>query len=46
MGKFLQISMALDLCQNFVSGLCLKYLLTNFLQTLYRNSYKEGVVWD
>ena len=38
--------MALDLRKNFVSGLFLEHLLTDFLQTLYRSSYQEGVVWD
>ena len=32
--------------QRFVSGLYLEHLLTDFLQTLYRSSYQEGVVWD
>ena len=32
--------------QRFVSGLYLEHLWTNFLQTLYRSSYQEGVVWD
>ena len=27
-------------------GLYLEHLLTNFLQTLYRSSYQDGVVWD
>ena len=31
--------MALDLRNNFVSGLHLEHLLTNFLQTLNRSSY-------
>ena len=38
--------MALDLHQNFVAELYLEHLLTDFLQTLYRSSYQEGVVWD
>ena len=38
--------MALDLRLNFISGLYLEHLLTNFLETLYRSSYKEEVVWD
>ena len=47
--------MALDLRESlvsrlyldhFVSGLYLDHLLTNILQTLYRSSYQEGVVWD
>ena len=29
----------------FVSALYLA-LFTNFLQTLYRSSYRKGVVWD
>ena len=33
-------------CPSVVSGLYLEHLLTDFLQTLYRSSYKEGVVWD
>ena len=36
--------MALDLYQNFVSRFYLEHLLTNFLQTLYKSSYQEGVV--
>ena len=31
--------MALDLCDNFVSGLYLERLLTNLFQSLYRSSY-------
>ena len=37
---------ALDLHLNFVSGFYLEHLLTDFLQTLNRSSYQEGVVWD
>ena len=45
MGKFHQISrvMALDLRENFVSGLYLEHLLTNFLKTVL-DSYQVGVV--
>ena len=39
-------SICLSVHQRFVSGLYLEHLLTNFLQTLYRSSYQEGVVWD
>ena len=48
MGKFCQIStvMALDLRQNSVFRLYLEHLLTNFLHTLYRSLYREGVIWD
>ena len=39
-------SVRLSVRQRFVSGLYLEQLLTDFLQTLYRSSYQEGVVWD
>ena len=43
-------SVRLSVCpsvrQRFVSGLYLEHSLTDFLQTLYRSSYQEGVVWD
>ena len=39
-------SVCLSIRQRFVSGLYLEYLSTDFLQTLYRSSYQEGVVWD
>ena len=48
MGKFRQISTELwplIYVKIFVSGLYLEHL-TDFLQTLYRSSYQEGVVWD
>ena len=48
MGKFRQISTELwplIYLKNFVSGLFLEHLLTDFLQTLYRRSYQIGVVW-
>ena len=32
--------------QHFIYGLYLEHLLTNFLQTLYRSLYQEGVVLD
>ena len=45
-----RLSVRLSVCpsvrQRFVSGLYLEYSLTDFLQTLYRSSYQEGVVWD
>ena len=44
------LSVHLSVCpsvrQRFVSGLYLEHSLTDFLQTLYRSSYQEGVVWD
>ena len=49
MGKFRGISTELwplIYVKIFVSGLYLEHLLTDFLQTLYRSSYQEGVVWD
>ena len=39
-------SVCLSVRQRFVSGLYLEHLLTDFLQTLYRSLYQEGVVWD
>ena len=39
MGKFRQIKTELW-------PLIYVNLLTNFLQTLYRSSYQDGVVWD
>ena len=39
-------SLRLSVRQRFVSGLYLEHLLTDFLQTLYRSLYQEGVVWD
>ena len=39
-------SVRLSVRQRFVSGLYLEHLLTDFLQTLYRSLYQEGVVWD
>ena len=39
-------SVCLSVRQRFVSGLYLEHSLTDFLQTLYRSSYQEGVVWD
>ena len=41
-----RLSVCLSVRQRFVSGLYLEHLLTDFLQTLYRSSYQEGVVWD
>ena len=38
--------MALDLRKKIVSGRYLGHLLADFLQTLYRSLYQEGVVWD
>ena len=37
-------SVRLSVRQRFVSGLYLEHLLTDFLQTLYRSLYQEGVV--
>ena len=39
-------SVRLSVRQRFVSVLYLEQLLTDFLQTLYRSSYQEGMVWD
>ena len=44
--KHLRTSVCPSVHQRFVSGLYLEHLLTDFLQTLYRSSYQEGVVWD
>ena len=41
-----RLSVCLSVRQRFVSGLYLEHLLIDFLQTLYRSSYQEGVVWD
>ena len=47
MGKFRQISVELwPLIYVNLFGLYLEHLLTDFLQTLYRSSYQEGVIWD
>ena len=49
MGKFRQISTELwplIYVKISLSGLYLEHLLIDFLQTLYRSSYQEGVVWD
>ena len=49
MGKFRQICTELwPLIYIKISfpGSYLEYLLTDFLQTMYRSSYHEGVVWD
>ena len=44
MGKFRQIST--ELWPLIYVKIYLEHLLTDFLQTLYRSSYQEGVVWD
>ena len=41
-----RLSVCLSVRQRFISGLYLEHLLTDFLQTLYRSLYQEGVVWD
>ena len=41
-----RVSVCPSVRKRFVSGLYLEHLLTDFLQTLYRSSYQEGVVWD
>ena len=49
MGKFRQISTELRpliYVKIFFPGSYLEYLLTDFLQTLYRSLYHEGVVGD
>ena len=49
MGKFCQISTELwplIYVKILFPDSCLEHLLTDFLQTLYRSSYQEGVVWD
>ena len=49
MGKFCQISTELwPLIYEKISfpDSYLRHLLTDFLQTLYRSLYQEGVVWD
>ena len=50
MGKFRQISTELwpliYVKILFPGSIDLEHLLTDFLQTLYRSSYQEGVVWD
>ena len=48
MGKFRQISTELwplIYVKIFVSRLYLEHLLTDFLQTLYKSSNQEVVVW-
>ena len=49
MGKFCQICTELwPLIYEKIlfPGSDLEHLLTDFLQTLYRSLYQEGVVWD
>ena len=49
MGKFCQISTELwplIYVKILFPDSYLEYLLTDFLQTLYRSSYQEEVVWD
>ena len=49
MGTFCQISTELwplIYVKILFPGSYLEHLLTDFLQTLYRISYQEGVVWD
>ena len=49
MGKFCQISTELwplIYVKNLFLGSILSILLTDFLQTLNRSSYQEGVIWD
>ena len=44
MGKFRQIST--ELWPLIYIKIYFEHLLTDFLQTLYRSSYQEGVVWE
>ena len=48
MGKFRQISTELWplIYVKILFPGSIEHLLTDFLQTLYRSSYQEGVVWD